>query len=56
MRLLLPIKVELKGKAHSIYDEDTIDRRLAVIAERTDQAAEEERAFLEKLRAELREK
>ena len=54
MRVVLPINVELKGKAHSRYNEDTIDRRLAAIADREDVQAEDERAFLAKLRVDLR--
>ncbi len=45
----------LEGKASSGYDVATIDRRLAAIAGREDEAAREERAFLERLRAGLTE-
>jgi hypothetical protein len=57
MDVTLPVKVEVRGQASSSYDEATIDRRLAVLAGRTDQAAVEEIAFLEKVKAEkVREK
>jgi hypothetical protein len=51
--ITLPIKVEVKGKASSSYDEDMIDRRLAILKDRTDAAAEEERVFLRALKADL---
>lgn len=50
MRITLPIKVEIRGKAHSIFDDDTIERRLAVLRERNDEQAKEEIAFLEDLK------
>jgi hypothetical protein len=53
MSVVLPIKVEVRGKASSSYDAETIDRRLAVLAGRTDPAAVDEIAFLEKVKAEL---
>jgi len=49
MRINLPIKVELKGKAHSTYDRATIERRLDILATRDDQAAREEEVFLRDL-------
>jgi hypothetical protein len=48
---LPPPKAE--GKATSSFDLGTIDRRLAALAGRDDDASREEVAFLEKLRAEL---
>jgi hypothetical protein len=53
MHVTLPVKVEVHGQASSSYDEATIDRRLAVLAGRTDQATVEEVAFLEKVKAEF---
>jgi hypothetical protein len=51
--ITLPIKVEVKGKASSSYDEDMIDRRLAILKDRTDAAAEEERVVQRALKADL---
>ena len=42
----LGIDVEIRGRAESRYDLGTIERRLAVLAGRTDGEAERERAFL----------
>jgi hypothetical protein len=49
MRINLPIKAEIRGKAHSVYDAATIERRLAVLHGREDDAAREEVAFLKGL-------
>jgi hypothetical protein len=53
VRITLPVKAELKGEAKSGFDADTIRRRLAALGGRTDGAAAEEVAFLERLLAEL---
>jgi hypothetical protein len=51
--ITLPIKVEVNGRASSVYDRETIDRRLEALAGRTDEPAEEERVFLQALKAKL---
>lgn len=53
MHVDLPIKVEIRGRALSVYDRETIDRRLAVLKDQTDAAAEGERLFLQALKVEL---
>jgi hypothetical protein len=45
----LGIDVEIRGRAESRYDLGTIERRLAVLAGRTDAEAVRERAFLRSL-------
>ena len=50
----LGIDVEIRGRAESRYDLGTIERRLAVLASRTDAEAVREREFLERLRAETK--
>ena len=50
----LGIDVEIRGRAESRYDLATIERRLAVLAGRTDGEAERERAFLLALREETK--
>lgn len=45
-----PIRVIWSGKASSQYDEQTIERRLAVLADRQDEEAKREVEFLEKLK------
>lgn len=54
MRVECP-KPEIRGTATSTFDNETIARRLAVLAlaNRTDTAAREEIAFLEKLLRDL---
>jgi hypothetical protein len=51
--IALPIKVEVNGRASSVYDRETIDRRLEALTERTDEPAEEERVFLQALKVKL---
>lgn len=53
MKVEFPIRVEWRGKAHSSFDVDTINRRLAVIASRDDDEARQEREFLERAKQEL---
>lgn len=53
MQVTLPIKVIWKGKASSIYDQQTIDRRLEILRSRTDEEAEKEKAFLQEAKERL---
>lgn len=48
-----PIRVIWEGKASSSYDQATIERRLAVLADRQDEEAKREVEFLEKLKQEM---
>lgn len=53
MQVTLPIKVIWKGKASSIYDQQTIDRRLEILRSRTDEEAEKEKALLQEAKERL---
>ena len=53
MMLTIPIDVEVKAKATSQYDATTIERRMAVLADRTDDAAVREVEYLMGLLAKL---
>ena len=49
MNLNVPFNVEVRAQASSHYDNATIERRLAVLAERDDEAALREVAYLRAL-------
>ena len=49
MNLNVPFSVEVRAKASSQYDHATIERRLAVLAGRDDEAALREIAYLRAL-------
>jgi hypothetical protein len=52
MNLNIPFDVEVKGRAASAFTVEQIDARLRVLrTSRTDDAAREEIAYLERLRA-----
>lgn len=53
VRYCIP-EVIVKAKAKSNYDESTIQRRLEVLGDRTDEEAATERAFLERAREKLK--
>ena len=49
MNLNVPFNVEVRAKASSSYDDATIERRLAVLAERDDDDARREETYLREL-------
>lgn len=49
MNIAIPFDVEVRAKASSHYDADTIKRRLEVIAEDPDDSTERERQYLQSL-------
>ena len=49
MKLTIPFNVEVRANASSQYDHATIERRLAVLAGRDDEAALREVAYLRAL-------
>lgn len=49
----LQIRVIWEGKASSSYDQQTIDRRLEILRDRTDADAEAEKAFLQEAKEKL---
>ena len=56
MKLTIPFDVEIRGTATSSYTDEHIDRRLAVLAGRTDAEAERERKYLTALKAKRKER